>query len=75
MFDIPDLSPEACKWVIGGLLAAIVFVVGLLRYVVKWWREDKVYFQTAITRLETLLEARSHETDHKEAPRSEDARD
>lgn len=68
---IPDLPPDVAKWIIGGLLAAICGLWYLLKEARAAWREDKIYYQGAITRLENILERNSHEEARPETPRTE----
>jgi hypothetical protein len=55
---IPDMDPSTCKWVISGLLGVIGFLVWMLKSTVAAWREDKVYYQNAITRLENIIDSK-----------------
>lgn len=53
---IPELSPEACKWIIGGLLLAIGFLSYTLKITRAAWKSDIVYYRTQIRRLENTLD-------------------
>jgi len=56
---IPDLSPYTAKWVISGLITAVIFLVWVVRSMRCMWREDKVYYHRVIERLENIIEAKA----------------